>query len=164
MEPFDSFTWPAARAVGNGLIVDTAPAAGPPRVLLTSFGYLHSPLHPGWSDTTGDVQHAVLDVRTLFTDPYLAPELREMTGRDDAIRANVLRQPGASAYVIAHAEAIAATVAPAGPDPVRVAVGCAGGRHRSVVIAEALYLVLANGYGIAAEIRHRDIHRPVVRR
>jgi RNase adaptor protein for sRNA GlmZ degradation len=161
---FESFTWPAARAFGNhGLIVDPDPAAGPLRVMLKSFGHLHEPVYPGQSATT-DHKHLVLDVRNLFADPYLKPELREMTGRDDAIRRNVLAQPGAVPYVIAYAEAIAATVAPAQPGMVDVAIGCAGGRHRSVVIAEALYLVLANGYGIAAEIHHRDIHRPVVRR
>ncbi|MFI5584578.1 ATPase [Amycolatopsis sp. NPDC051758] len=162
--PFDTFTWPAARTFGDhGLIVDPDPAAGPLRVMLKSFGHLHEPIYTGRT-AAADHRHLVLDVRALFADPYLKPEMREMTGRDDAVRANVLAQPGAVAYVIAHAEAIAATVAPAKPGLVDASVGCAGGRHRSVVIAEALSLVLAHGYGIAAEIHHRDIHRPVVRR
>lgn len=164
MDLLDSFSWPAARRFGDhGLIVDPAPDAGPPRVLLTSFGHLHAPLYPGRTAPT-EHRHLMLDVRNLFADPYLKPHLRELTGRDYAIRHNVLKQPGATDYVIAYAAAIAATVAPAQPGMVDVAIGCAGGRHRSVVLAEALYLVLARGYGIAAEVHHRDIHRPVVRR
>ncbi|HEY3504781.1 MAG TPA: RNase adapter RapZ [Actinocatenispora sp.] len=163
MDLLDSFTWPTARRFGDhGLIVDPDPAAAPLRVMLKSFGHLHEPIYP--HRPAMPQAHLVLDVRKLFADPYLKPHLRAMTGRDHAIRNNVLNQPGAEAYVIAHAEAIAATVTPAQPDLVTVAVGCAGGRHRSVVIAEALYLVLAHGYGIAAEIHHRDIHRPVVHR
>ena len=40
-----------------------------------------------------------------------------------------------------------------------VAVGCTGGRHRSVVIAIELAAALS-GDGVAVEVRHRDVHRP----
>ncbi len=164
MSLFDDFTWPDAHKSGDGLVIAPHSEAAPLRVTLKSFGYLHLHKKAQRGQSAPEHRHMTLDVRSLFADPYLQPELREMTGRDDAIRANVLRQPGAQAYVIAHAEAIAATATPAQPNLVDVAIGCAGGRHRSVVIAEALYLVLARGYGIAAEVRHLDIHRPVIRR
>ncbi|RZQ60916.1 ATPase [Amycolatopsis suaedae] len=130
--------------------------------MITSFGHLHDPARR-YRPVTAH-RHLALDVRTLFTDPYLKPEMRELTGRDDPVRANVLAQPGAIPYVIAQADAIAALVPAADPGLVDIAIGCAGGRHRSVVIADALAALLLERHGLGAEVFHRDIHRPVVRR
>jgi UPF0042 nucleotide-binding protein len=162
MNGIDFTALPAARPYEAGLIIDGHPGDGEPRVMLKSFGHLHEPRYTGRSVTA--YRHLVLDLRDLFRDPYLTPQLRELTGRDDAVRANVLAQPGALAYIHAHAAAIAATVAPAQPGLVDVAIGCAGGRHRSVVIADAIAAVLHHHHVLGAEIHHRDIHRPVVRR
>jgi UPF0042 nucleotide-binding protein len=49
------------------------------------------------------------------------------------------------------------------PGPVAVAVGCAGGRHRAAAIAIAIGELL-DGWGIPADVVHRDIARPVIER
>jgi UPF0042 nucleotide-binding protein len=52
-------------------------------------------------------------------------------------------------------------IALAGPRPVTVAVGCVGGRHRSVALANELVYTLRI-FGYRATVRHRDIERPVL--
>ncbi len=157
MTPFDG-RW--TEVVSEfGLRVLPADSVTVYRVVVESFGYLHGPA----SSLVTEAPHLVLDLRTLFRDPHVTPELRYSTGRDDAVRANVLDQPGAIEYLRAQAAAIAALVPAATPDVVTVAVGCAGGRHRSVVAAEALALLLTDT-GIGTEVYHRDIRRPVVQR
>lgn len=159
LTPFDD-RWPGAQLVGEfGLVVEPAESVTLNKVVFESFGYLH-PAEPLVVTTP----HLVLDVRELFRDPHLSPELRYSTGRDDAVRANVLDQPGAIEYLQAQAAAIAALVPAAAPHVVTVAVGCAGGRHRSVVVVEALALLLFAWWGIDSEIYHRDIRRLVVTR
>ncbi|AGM10128.1 putative P-loop ATPase protein [Amycolatopsis keratiniphila] len=159
MAPFGD-QWPGTDMVGDfGLRVTPTDSVTITRVVIESFGYLHEDSKP----LTSSSSHLVIDVRNLFRDPHVTPALRYSTGRDDAVRANVLDQVGALEFVRAQAAAIAALVPAATPNVVTVAVGCAGGRHRSVVIAEALALLLA-GDGIDAEVYHRDIRRPVVQR
>ncbi|MBB5852516.1 RNase adapter RapZ [Amycolatopsis umgeniensis] len=157
--PFDG-RWPGAQLAGEyGLWVQPTGTAVLYEVMIESFGYLHGPPRPLVTDTPA----LMIDLRRLFRDPHVSPALRYRTGRDDAVRANVLDQPGAMEFLHGQAAAIAALVPSVSPDVVTVAVGCAGGRHRSVVIAEALALLLS-GDGISTEVFHRDIRRPVVRR
>ena len=82
----------------------------------------------------------VLDARFL-PNPYWVPELRDHTGRDDAVSRYVLGQRGAVTFVETYARLINAT-APGfereGKRYLTVAVGCTGGKHRSVAIAEEL--------------------------
>ncbi|MFE3781932.1 ATPase [Amycolatopsis sp. NPDC059090] len=164
MSPFGE-RWQPTEPVGEfGLWVKPAESVSVTQVVITSFGYLHA----GPRARAYETPMLTLDVRELFRDPHLRPELRELTGRDDAIRANVLDQPGAIEFVRAQAAAVAALVpglTRVGPQArvAEVAVGCAGGRHRSVVIAEALALVL-QAQGIGSDVQHRDIRRPVVLR
>lgn len=157
--PFDG-RWPDAQLAGDyGMWVQPAEDTLVHKVMIESFGYLHGPPRPLVTDTP----HLTIDLRRLFRDPHVTPALRYSTGRDDAVRANVLDQPGALEFLHGQSAAIAALVPSLTPNVVVVAVGCAGGRHRSVVIAEALALLLA-GDGISVEVFHRDIRRPVVRR
>ncbi|MFE5571251.1 ATPase [Amycolatopsis japonica] len=157
--PFNGH-WPDAEEVSDfGLWVLPVAPATVNTVVIESFGYLHGPARPLVTDTP----HLVIDLRELFRDPHVSPELRYSTGRNDAVRANVLDQPGAVEFLRAQATAIAALVPAAQPHVVTVGVGCAGGRHRSVVAAEALALLLAAD-GIGTEVYHRDIRRPVVQR
>jgi RNase adaptor protein for sRNA GlmZ degradation len=125
-------------------------------VAVISFGYL--PGVPPSADMT-------FDLRRHFRDPHWDenPALRELTGLDDAVAARVLATPGI--LVLATAIAMAVAAYAEGPHglPVIVAVGCAGGRHRSVAVAEAVASRLtAAGHDVT--VRHRDIARPVVRR
>ncbi|GAB3188372.1 UPF0042 nucleotide-binding protein [Micromonospora palomenae] len=102
----------------------------------------------------------VLDARFL-PNPYWVPELREHTGREEAVSAYVLGQEGADAFVAAYADLVNATTAGferEGKRYLTVAVGCTGGKHRSVAIAEELSGRLRQS-GLAANAQHRDLGR-----
>ncbi|TCB98116.1 RNase adapter RapZ [Micromonospora zingiberis] len=102
----------------------------------------------------------VLDARFL-PNPYWVPELREHTGREEAVSAYVLGQEGADAFVSSYADLVGATTAGferEGKRYLTVAVGCTGGKHRSVAIAEELAARLRRA-GLAANAQHRDLGR-----
>ncbi|MCX4971060.1 ATPase [Streptomyces sp. NBC_00654] len=143
-------------------------------VVITSFGYLHDQEPPA---------HACYDLRHQFRDPHLRPELRYLTARDAAVRETVMGTDGILPLVHAMAATVDAYLAgPRQDEPVTVAVGCAGGRHRSATVADALAAVLsgdtaaAAGYrvgdlaeryearGLAVEVHHRDLDKDVVTR
>ncbi len=122
---------------------------------VTSFGYLH-----GDAPVSSDL---VLDARDLIRDPHVDPVLRQMTGRDTKVMVAVMDTPGAESLVALLVQAAAAL---AGSEPdiwVRVAIGCQGGRHRSVVLADAVGGALATR-GHEVQIYHRDVRQPVVAR
>jgi UPF0042 nucleotide-binding protein len=102
----------------------------------------------------------VLDARFL-PNPYWVPELRDHTGREAAVSRYVLGQRGAGTFVETYARLISAT-APGfereGKRYLTVAVGCTGGKHRSVAIAEELARRL-RGVRLAAHVQHRDLGR-----
>lgn len=128
------------------------------RVLVTSFGYGHgNPPQAPQADL-------IVDLRRHFRDPHVDPDQRLLTGFDDKVRAHVLATPGVEP-VVAYASQMVAVilrdVADHAGELVTVAVGCVGGRHRSVVVAEAIAALLASG-GIGAEVTHRDVDRPVI--
>ncbi|MEU8184574.1 RNase adapter RapZ [Micromonospora sp. NPDC049044] len=102
----------------------------------------------------------VLDARFL-PNPYWVPELREHTGREEAVSAYVLGQEGADAFVASYADLVNATTTGferEGKRYLTVAVGCTGGKHRSVAIAEELASRLRHA-GLAANAQHRDLGR-----
>ncbi len=125
------------------------------RLLVTSFGYLHGPPPP--ADVT-------VDLRDWLRDPHVDPAMRELTGLDKAIRDKVVRTPGTFelARQVVHLAVMMALLVADGR-PVRVALGCAGGRHRSVVVAGLVAAGLL-GAGWPVEVVHRDIGLPVVTR
>ncbi|MZE72599.1 RNase adapter RapZ [Streptomyces sp. SID5789] len=143
-------------------------------VAITSFGYLHGPQPDA---------RACYDLRHQFRDPHLRPELRYLTARNASVREAVMATDG----VLELVHAIAATVAAylAGPrqdEPLTVALGCAGGRHRSATVADALAAALSGdtmaaaayrladlaaryeGRGLAVDVHHRDLDKDVVHR
>lgn len=102
----------------------------------------------------------VLDARFL-PNPYWVPELREHTGREEAVSRYVLGQQGAVSFVETYARLINSTAAGferEGKRYLTVAVGCTGGKHRSVAIAEELAVRLREGR-VAANAQHRDLGR-----
>lgn len=102
----------------------------------------------------------VADMRFL-PNPYWVAELREQTGRDTAVSRYVLEQPGAVDF-LDHYAALIRQVADGylieGKRYVTVAVGCTGGKHRSVAAAEALAARLLAA-GISTTVIHRDLGR-----
>jgi RNase adaptor protein for sRNA GlmZ degradation len=121
----------------------SAPAA---RVI--SFGFRHE------APPAADV---LVDIQPWLRDPAAVAWCLPLTGRDDRVRRHVLAAPGA-AELLAHLEGAARTLLrlAAGARPVVVAVGCAGGRHRSVALAEELADRLRSGWLVAVEHRHVD--------
>jgi UPF0042 nucleotide-binding protein len=102
----------------------------------------------------------VMDVRFL-KNPHWDPELRARDGRDPAVRAFVEADP-AYAPFFARLVDLLRFLLPAygaeGKSYFGLGLGCSGGRHRSVVLAEALAKTLA-AEGWRVSIRHRDLER-----
>ena len=121
------------------------------QVSVVSFGYKHGvPI---------DVD-MVFDSRFL-PNPHWVDELRPLTGRDDAVRDYVLEQPEAREF-LERLDRLFELLVPAfvreGKSYLRIAVGCTGGRHRSVVIAEELARSLRQ-HELDPTVLHRDIDR-----
>ena len=107
----------------------------------------------------------MIDVRKALHNPHHDPAMRELTGLDPRVREHVLATPHAVDIVLDTA-ALVTSLLPSHDRRallVQVAFGCAGGRHRSVVLANELTNVLLKA-GIGTVVSHRDILRPVVRR
>lgn len=102
----------------------------------------------------------VFDARFL-NNPYYDPALRPLTGRDGAVAAAVAADPDFDAF-IEGIESMLSTLLPRyeseGKSYLTIAIGCTGGRHRSVFVAERLAKWL-DGQGRRAHLNHRDIAR-----
>lgn len=123
-------------------------------IVIVSFGYLHAP--PPQADV-------VLDLRHAYRDPHVDPALRTLTGRDRAVRNAVLRTSGIRALLAATTRQALAYAAGPSVDHVVIGSGCAGGRHRSVVVADQLARRLRRR-GHHVTVHHRDIGKPVINR
>jgi UPF0042 nucleotide-binding protein len=105
----------------------------------------------------------VADCRFL-PNPHWIPELAPMTGQDEPVRDYVLSQPGAKEFLRHYAELLH-VVLPGyereGKRFVTLAVGCTGGKHRSVAIADELAARVAGALGTGADVQvvHRDLGR-----
>jgi UPF0042 nucleotide-binding protein len=116
-----------------------------------SFGYKHG--------LPVDVD-LILDCRFL-PNPYWVDELRDLTGLDEAVRRYVLAQPEALAFVDRLRELFDLLVpayAAEGKSYLTIALGCTGGRHRSVVMVEEVAEILRN-LGYRPTVAHRDMAR-----
>jgi UPF0042 nucleotide-binding protein len=102
----------------------------------------------------------VADCRFL-PNPHWIPELAPMTGQDAPVRDYVLAQPGARQF-LDHCAGLLKVVLPGyereGKRFVTLAVGCTGGKHRSVAIADELTGRVANT-GADVQVVHRDLGR-----
>jgi UPF0042 nucleotide-binding protein len=103
----------------------------------------------------------VADARFL-PNPFWNPELRPFTGLDEVVRDYVLEQDGADDFIEAYSAALRPVLAGYQRENKRhamIAVGCTGGKHRSVAIAEELATRLQNLPGVAVNTKHRDLGR-----
>ncbi|HKN53980.1 MAG TPA: RNase adapter RapZ [Amycolatopsis sp.] len=122
------------------------------RVTVLSFGYKYG--LPMDADL-------VMDVRFL-PNPFWIPELREHTGLDGEVRNYVLSQEGAEEFLDRYHQLlrlIGAGYKREGKRYLTLAVGCTGGKHRSVALSEELAQRLSNEDGMAVKVVHRDLGR-----
>ncbi|MCP2341200.1 RNase adapter RapZ [Actinomadura rupiterrae] len=102
----------------------------------------------------------VVDCRFL-PNPHWVPELRPKTGRDADVRDYVLAQPGAKQFLDAYTEVLRLLTTGyerEGKHYVTLAVGCTGGKHRSVAMAEQIGARLRDE-GVEVQVAHRDLGR-----
>jgi len=121
------------------------------QMLVLSFGFKHGvPL---------DVDN-VLDVRFL-PNPHWVESMRPLTGLDEPVRRYVLGQPEAKEF-LERTENLLKFLVPAyikeGKSYLTIAIGCTGGHHRSVVLAEEISARLAK-MGYNPSTIHRDLDR-----
>jgi UPF0042 nucleotide-binding protein len=103
----------------------------------------------------------VVDCRFL-PNPHWVPELRPHTGKDPQVRDFVLAQPGAEEFLDRYQGLLALLsegYAREGKRYVLLAVGCTGGKHRSVAMAEQLAGRLGGREGLDVQVVHRDLGR-----
>jgi UPF0042 nucleotide-binding protein len=137
------------------LVTHFGPASGgAPRMVtrIVSFGFKYG------TPVDADV---VLDVRFL-DNPYFVPELKALTGLDAAVARYVLAAPETQEF-LRRTRDLLEYVMPKyereGKSYLTIAIGCTGGRHRSVAIAEALARDLVRVAGQGPAVVHRDVHR-----
>ena len=119
-------------------------------VTLVSFGYKYGiPLEAD----------LLLDVRFL-PNPYFVPALRPLTGRDRGVQEYVNKVEATEIFLDKTSDLLGFLIpqySSEGKSYLTVGVGCTGGRHRSVVIAEQLRRRLPRLEGIRLRVKHRDI-------
>ena len=119
------------------------------RLNIVSFGYKYG--LPVDADLVADCR--------FLPNPHWVPELRPLSGLDASVREYVLGQPAASAFLAAYLAVLEVSLGGferEGKRYVTLAIGCTGGKHRSVAMAEQLAARLA---GRDVTVSHRDLGR-----
>ena len=121
------------------------------RMNILSFGYKYG--IPVDSDLLVDCR--------FIPNPHWIPELRPLNGRDEPVRKAVLSAPGVHKFIddyVALLISMSDGFLTEGKKFVTVAIGCTGGKHRSVAISEEIAARL-NRPGVTAHAMHRDVGR-----
>jgi UPF0042 nucleotide-binding protein len=139
------------RKIADEMLSDRAP--GRLAVTFLSFGFKHGPARDA---------DLLFDVRFL-PNPHYEAGLRPLTGTDPAVVAHINRD-GALDELLERLCALLDYLLPRyvgeGKSHLVVAIGCTGGRHRSVAIAETLGARYRDHPELAVEASHRDLDRP----
>ena len=135
-------------------IVELFSEEGAARLTLTllSFGFKYG--LPPDADLVADMR--------FLPNPFWNEDLRALTGQDQAVKDFVLSQEGAGTFLDAYAQALLPVLAGYQRENKRhavVAVGCTGGKHRSVVMVSELAARIAGAPGTAVRVKHRDLGR-----
>ena len=121
------------------------------RVTVVSFGFKYG--LPIDADMVADMR--------FLPNPYWVDELRPMSGLDEPVRDYVRNQPRSTEFLDRY-EALLALLTDGfvheDKSFLTVAIGCTGGRHRSVTMAEALAERL-RALGVRTQVVHRDLGR-----
>ncbi|KUI24862.1 RNase adaptor protein RapZ [Mycobacterium sp. GA-2829] len=133
------------RAFGGEVVAETS-------VTVESFGYKYG------LPMDADI---VMDVRFL-PNPHWVDALRPHTGQHPDVRDYVLHQPGAEEFLDTYHRLLNVVIdgyRREGKRYMTVAIGCTGGKHRSVAMAEALAGRLQGGDELTVRVLHRDLGR-----
>ena len=146
------------------LVAHFGPASGGTSRMITrivSFGFKYG------TPVDADL---VLDVRFL-DNPYFVPELKALTGFDEPVIRHVLQDPETKEFLVRTRELLEYVMPKyerEGKSYLTIAIGCTGGRHRSVVVADELARSLSPGTHEGERERarigvlHRDAHRGIL--
>lgn len=121
------------------------------KVTVVSFGFKYG--IPVDADFMADMR--------FLPNPHWIPELRPLTGRDETVSDYVMSQPGAKEFLDGYVpvlEMVAEGYLREGKRFMRVAIGCTGGKHRSVAMSEEIVRRLVE-LGLSARVMHRDLGR-----
>ncbi|WP_269145891.1 RNase adapter RapZ [Curtobacterium sp. C1] len=122
------------------------------QVTLMSFGFKYG--LPADADMVADVR--------FIPNPYWVPELRPHTGLDAPVSDYVLAQPGARSFVERYAAVLEPVLAGYQRENKRhatIAIGCTGGKHRSVAVVAELANLLRSMPDVAVRVQNRDLGR-----
>lgn len=111
----------------------------------------------GFKQGVPRVLDLLFDARFL-PNPHWVPELRDQTGRDAAVRDYVFSHDEAGVFVERVSDLLDFLIPEyekEGKSYLTIGIGCTGGRHRSVAIADAIATHLLDG-GVAVTVHHRD--------
>ncbi len=123
------------------------------RIEFISFGYKYEPSPPANANF-------VFDVRCLH-NPHKNPYLRRLTGLDDAVQKDVFSRPHGRQIRRTIVQTLFNMLAGEKRD-IRVAIGCFGGRHRSVAMIQQVSEIIRETFNPEPEqvlIRHRELDR-----
>ena len=119
------------------------------QVTLLSFGFKYG--LPADADLVADTR--------FLPNPFWVPELRHLSGEDAAVSDYVLSQPGAREFIDAYATALEPVLAGYQRENKRhatIAIGCTGGKHRSVAMIRELADRLERMPVVVVSVKHRD--------
>jgi RNase adapter protein RapZ len=122
------------------------------QVTIVSFGFKYG--LPADADLVADMR--------FLPNPFWIPELKALTGLDAEVRDYVLSGQGAEEFIATYARALSPVLAGYQRENKRhatIAIGCTGGKHRSVAVGEKLATLLRAEPGVVVNVKHRDLGR-----
>ncbi len=122
------------------------------QVAVQSFGFKYG--LPADADLVADAR--------FLPNPFWQDDLRPLTGEDQKVSDYVLEQDGAREFLDSYVEALRPVLAGYQRENKRhamIAIGCTGGKHRSVAMARELAARLRSIPGLAVSVKHRDLGR-----
>lgn len=138
----------------KAVILDVAKSsrtAAPVNIHILSFGFKYG--IPNSADL-------IIDVR-FMVNPYFVPELKALNGKNESVKTYVLSNEDTQTFLTKYLDLLMFLIPmyeKEGKSYLTIAVGCTGGRHRSIVISEYIFEHIQKS-GRAAGITHRDIER-----
>ena len=133
--------------ISDGFSIDSAQRL---QVTVMSFGFKYG--LPSDADQVADAR--------FLPNPFWQEDLRPFTGEDAAVSGYVLEQEGAEEFIANHVAALKPVLAGYLRENKRyatIAVGCTGGKHRSVAVSRRIAAELEKLPDVAVSIKHRDL-------